>query len=140
MKKHLLWYVALLSIAGTVVAFAGNGKAKFRYEALPDESKPVVSGTLQHSVPPTPNIVSMVGSSTSLSGFYDYQSNGGSIQQIRVNPANGNIDVTFMLADDSTAAGLNSGRRTAYAFSSNGGTIWSNFSNTRVPSRRSGFP
>ena len=140
MKKHLLLFVALLFVAGTVLGFAGTKKAKIAYEAPLDESKPVTGGVLHTSVPPAPNVVSLVGASTSLTGFYDYQSNGGSIDQIRVNPANGNIHVTFMLSDDSTAAGLNTGRRTAYAFSSNGGSTWSNFSNTRVPSRRSGFP
>ncbi|MBI5471775.1 MAG: T9SS type A sorting domain-containing protein [Ignavibacteriae bacterium] len=140
MKKHLLFSVAVLLMTCAVLALAGTGKKKISYEALPDESKPVTGGQLQYSVPPTPNITSLVGTSTSLSGFYDYQSNGGSIQQIRVNPANGNIHTTFMLADDSTAAGLNGARRVGYAFSSNGGTSWNNFSNVRVPSRRAGFP
>ncbi|MBI5471774.1 MAG: T9SS type A sorting domain-containing protein [Ignavibacteriae bacterium] len=81
-----------------------------------------------------------VGVSTTLSGFYDYQSNGGACEHVRVNPANGNIHVTYMLSDDSTAAGNNAARRTAYAFSTNGGTTWNNFSQVRVPARRSGFP
>ena len=74
---------------------------------------------------------------TTLSGYYDYQTNN-TCQYIRVNPANGNIHVVFMVADDS--AGLSASRRTAYAFSSNGGSTWNNFSNVRVPARRSGYP
>jgi hypothetical protein len=82
----------------------------------------------------------LVGTFTTLTGFYDFQSNGGSVHQIRVNPANGNIHVTWMLSDDSTAAQLNNARRVAYAFSSDGGTTWNNFNQVRVPNRRSGFP
>ncbi len=74
---------------------------------------------------------------TTLSGFYDYQTNN-TCQYIRVNPANGNMHAVFMVAEDSTA--IEASRRTAYAFSSNGGLTWYNFANVRVPTRRSGYP
>jgi hypothetical protein len=44
----------------------------------------------------------------------------------------------MMVADDS--ASFSASRRTAYAFSSDGGTNWTTFNNLRVPDRRSGFP
>ncbi len=87
---------------------------------------------------PAPRSMNAVGTSTTLTGFYDYQANGGAVQHIRVNPANGNIHVVYMLAEDS--ANSNPSRRVAYAFSSNNGTTWNNFSNVRVPARRAGFP
>lgn len=74
---------------------------------------------------------------TTLQGFYDYQTNN-TCQYIRVNPANGRIHVVYMLAHDST--NINNSRRTAYAYSSNGGQTWQNFSNVWIPARRSSFP
>lgn len=80
----------------------------------------------------------VVGTYTTLSGYYDYQSNGGAIQYIQVNPANGNIHAIYMLSEDSAAFATS--RRTGYAFSTDNGTTWNNFNNLRVPSRLSGFP
>jgi hypothetical protein len=86
--------------------------------------------------PPSP----VIGTYTTLSGFYDYQSNGGACQYIRINPANPQqVHVIFMLADDSIPP-LRWVRRTGYAFSSDGGNTWNNFNNLRVPDRTSGFP
>jgi len=79
-----------------------------------------------------------VGYYTSLSGFYDYQINAGACQHVRIDPSNGNIHVIFMVSDDSTD--IAGSRRTAYAFSSNGGVTWNNFGQVRVPSSRSGYP
>lgn len=74
---------------------------------------------------------------TTLSGFFDYQTNN-TCQYIRVNPANGNIHVILMTAQDSLD--FLSSRRTVYAFSSNGGLSWTNFNNVTIPARRSGYP
>lgn len=81
----------------------------------------------------------LVGTYTTLGGFYDYQCNGGAAQHIRRNPANGNLHVIFMTSTDSLNPG-GSGRSTVYAFSTDDGATWNNFSNLRVPARRSGFP
>ncbi len=81
-----------------------------------------------------------VGTFTSLTGWYDYQSNGGSVQQIRMNPANGNISTTWMTAFDSLASGHNASRRVMHAYSSNSGASWTNFNSLYVPDRRAGFP
>ena len=77
---------------------------------------------------------------TTLSGWFDYQSNGGSVNYIRVNPANGQIHVIYMVSNDSANTGGPT-RGTAYALSTNNGASWNNFNNLRVPAnRRSGFP
>ncbi len=102
-----------------------------------------VTSTNSSIIRPAPDVQTdnpLVGVNTTLSGFYDWQSNGGACQHVRVNPANGNVHVTYMVSDDSTAAGNNGARKTAYAFSTNGGATWNNFSQVRVPARRSGFP
>lgn len=140
MMKLLYSAVAIALVIS--LAIAGGTRKKPGFEAIPDEGRPVDANAPIRSVP-DPDwsaMTSAVGTFTTLTGFYDYQSNGGAIQHIRVNPANGNIHVTYMIATDSTAAGLNNSRRTGYAFSSNNGTTWNNFSNVHVPARRSGFP
>ncbi|MGA9116610.1 MAG: T9SS type A sorting domain-containing protein [Bacteroidota bacterium] len=81
---------------------------------------------------------SLVGTPTTLEGWYDYQSNGGGVQQIRTDPATGYIHVTYMLSEDSSS--VSDSRRTGYAYSTDAGLTWNNFSNVRVPARRSGFP
>jgi hypothetical protein len=138
----------IASIVALVVFFvgivlAGSGKViKLGYEEpLIDKAIPNAAPVRPLPEPDWSQVTTLVGTFTTLTGFYDYQSNGGSIQYIRVNPATGNIHVTYMLSDDSTATGLDPGRRVAYAFSTNGGTTWNNFNNVRVPSsRRAGFP
>jgi len=93
------------------------------------------------AVTPTPESHAsnpQVGSYTGISGFYDYQSNGGVPQYIRVNPSNGNIHIVMMTGIDS--ASISAGRRTAYALSTDGGGSWNSFNNLFVPNRRSGFP
>ncbi len=139
-QKLLMSFATIVFVVS--LSFAGDTKRKGAYEEPLKEDRPVNSNATYKPLanPDWSRMSSAVGTFTTLSGFYDYQSNGGSIQHIRVNPANGNIHTTFMLADDSTSGGLNNARRTGYAFSSNGGTTWTNFSNVRVPSRRSGFP
>lgn len=133
----------LCAVAGLAIsfAFAGGARKKGAYEAVPDETQPASSKT-----PATfrdldwSRMTPLVGTYTTLSGFYDYQSNGGSIQHIRVNSANGNIHVTYMTSADSSQASLNTSRRVVYAFSSNGGASWQNFNNVQVPTTRAGFP
>ena len=138
MKKALLCVLLGAFIALCQVSTAGNKKGGTLRPTIPDEHARVIEQTFapaqQQQIPAR---TLSVGTYTSLSGYYDYQANG-TPQHIRVNPANGNTHVTYMLADDSAQS--NSSRRTAYAFSTNAGSTWNNFSNVRVPSRRSGFP
>ena len=75
---------------------------------------------------------------TGIDGFYDYQTNYRTPQYIRVCPNTTHVHAVMMVADDS--ANISNSRRTAYAYSSNGGLTWTTFSNVRIPARRSGFP
>ena len=77
------------------------------------------------------------GTPTGLTGFYDYQCNGGAVKYIAVNPTDPNkIHVTYMLSTDS--ANANATRRVGYAYSSNGGVTWNAISS--VSGIREGFP
>ncbi|MBI5472975.1 MAG: hypothetical protein HY961_11575, partial [Ignavibacteriae bacterium] len=75
---------------------------------------------------------------TGISGFYDYQTNYRTPQYIRVCPNTTHVHAVMMVADDS--ANISTSRRTAYSYSSNGGTTWNTFGDNRIPTRRSGFP
>jgi len=77
------------------------------------------------------------GTPTGLTGFYDYQCNGGAVKYIAVNPTDPNkIHVTYMLSTDS--ANANATRRVGYAFSSDGGATWNSIAS--VSGIREGFP
>ncbi|MCS6988941.1 MAG: T9SS type A sorting domain-containing protein [Chloroherpetonaceae bacterium] len=92
----------------------------------------------KHGFTHGPATESFVGTPTGLTGFYDYQVNGGAAKYIWVNPQNPNkIHVCYMLATDSTSPGGPT-RRAGYAFSSNGGATWSSISS--VSGIREGFP
>jgi len=76
---------------------------------------------------------------TGISGFWDYQTNYRTPQYIRICPNSSLVHTIMMVSDDSLNLGTS--RRTAYAFSSNGGSSWTTFNQIRVPpDRRSGFP
>jgi hypothetical protein len=139
-RLALIAFLVVCTIAGSFAAGPAN-KAKGRVESPMIESKRV------QEIPskPMPGVQGMpLGTNsatpTTLTGWYDYQSNGGAVEQIRVNPANGNINTTWMTAFDSTEANHNNSRRTAYAYSTDGGATWNNFNSMYVPDRRSGFP
>jgi len=74
---------------------------------------------------------------TGITGFYDYQTSYRTPQHVRACPGSSMIHATLMVADDSLAPSTS--RRTAYAFSSNGGSTWTTFNQIRLPDRRSGF-
>ena len=77
------------------------------------------------------------GTPTGLSGFWDYQVNGGAVKYIAVNPTDPNkIHVTYMLSTDPANASVT--RRVGYAYSSNGGVTWNAISS--VSGIREGFP
>ena len=63
---------------------------------------------------------------TGLSGFYDYQSNGGSPGYIVLDPTDPNvIHVTAMVASDGTdQTSMSNSRRVGYGYSSDGGNSW----------------
>lgn len=143
--KRLVIFSLLLVVAVSAL-FADSGKkgklvpAAYDYPyTLPEEPAGVFTDYVY--VPPAPYVFPtspLVGSHTGLTGFWDYQSNGGSVHYIRVDPATGDIHVILMVADDS--ANISASRRTAYGYSTDDGSTWNTFGNIRVPSRRSGFP
>jgi hypothetical protein len=138
MDKRFMLLLLVLAVS-VVVAVAGQGTKPLGIQVPVEAPEGVVH---QHvSVPPLREPATdrpMVGTYTTLGGYYDYQCNGGACQHIRVNPANGNVHVTFMLSDDSLS--ISPSRRVGYAFSTNAGATWNNFNNLRVPARRAGFP
>lgn len=77
---------------------------------------------------------------TKIYGFWDYQSNGGSVNYIEVNPNNtDNIHVISMTSTDSIdAISVSMSRKVFYNFSSNGGLSWDY--PVSVPLNRSGYP
>ena len=77
------------------------------------------------------------GTPTGLTGFWDYQVNGGAVKYIAVNPTDPNkIHVTYMLSTDS--ADISPSRRAGYGFSSDGGATWNSIAS--VSGIREGFP
>ena len=129
----------LLCIVSFGVAGGSHGNPEGKWKNKVAIERPDESTTRFKPQPaPDPSKISLVGSSTTITGFWDFQINGGACEMIRVNPANGNIHVIMMVADDSTQQSAS--RRTAYAMSTDNGTSWNNFSNIRVPDRRSGYP
>jgi hypothetical protein len=142
MKNGLLGALALIVFLAEIgLAGEVSKRNKFPNEApLIDLPVPDVPPKHDRPEPDWSILRPAVGTYTTLSGYYDYQSNGGSVHYIRVNPATGNIHVTYMMRVDSADAATSATRRTMYAFSTDGGASWDNFFSAYVPNRRSGFP
>jgi hypothetical protein len=87
---------------------------------------------------PCTSILNAQSTYTGIQGYYDYQTSYRSPQYIRCSPGFDTLHAIMMVSYDSLNP--SSSRRTAYAFSSNGGTAWTTFNNLSVPDRRSGFP
>ncbi len=137
-------FVSLVVCAVFVgMAFAGSG-SKSRVLRPVDFKEEAVEYTEHMRTAPQPYVPQSdppVGTYTGLTGFVDYQVNGGAPQYVRVDPATGDIHVIFLLADDSTSStSLSRSRGVGYALSSDGGATWDNFDDVRVPSRRAGLP
>lgn len=137
MSKSLTLLAIVALVVGGSYSAEKNWKPTAKPVVMPEQSFSTEKApAIHHDVPPA--ALPPVGTYTTLTGYFDYQANG-TPQSIRVNPANGNIHVTYMVATDS-AAPNGASRRTAYAFSSNGGVTWNNFNDLYIPARRSGFP
>ena len=102
-RKLIATFVVCAVVAG--MAFAGSG-SKSRVAHPVNFKEEAVEYTDYMRTAPQPYVSQsdpLVGTYTTLTGFYDYQSNGAANQYIRVDAATGDIHVTFMLADDSTS-------------------------------------
>ncbi|MEK9136657.1 MAG: hypothetical protein AAB393_05995, partial [Bacteroidota bacterium] len=128
----------LLILWGLPLASTGVSGDKVPRGALPIEAADITDIQFTPKPMPIGYPTSFVGSLTGLTGFWDYQTNGGACKMIRVNSATGAIHVVMMVSDDSAAQSAS--RRTAYGYSTNNGATWNLFNNMRVPDRRSGYP
>lgn len=81
-----------------------------------------------------------IGIETKIYGFWDLQSNGGSINYIEMSPIDPNhIHVVSMVSTDSgSATAISMSRRVAYNFSYDGGQSWGK--PLIVPNIRAGYP
>ncbi len=142
MRKHFTLLLSALLLMSVATFASGKDKknkettAKIvKYDEATAASK--ASKLEIHGFTHGPAIESFSGTPTGLSGFYDYQINGGAAKYIFVNPSDNNkIHVAYMLSTDS--ANANATRRAGYAFSSNGGTSWNSIAS--VSGIREGFP
>ncbi len=84
--------------------------------------------------------ISIVSKDTKIYGYWDYQSNGGAVNYIDVNPLDlNNIHVISMIATDSTdPVSLSMSRKVIYNYSYDGGKSWG--MPVFVPNIRSGYP
>ncbi len=143
MRKHFTLLLSALLLM-SVATFASRQDKKRNPETtativrFDETTAAATASTIEKNgfVQSTEN-VTFNGTPTGLTGFYDYQCNGGAVKYIAVNPTDPNkIHVTYMLSTDS--ANANATRRTGYAFSSNGGATWTSISS--VSGIREGFP
>lgn len=77
---------------------------------------------------------------TKVYGYWDYQSNGGSINYIDINPFEPeNVHIVYMTSTDSTdAVSVSMSRRVFYNFSNDAGAFWG--IPRMVPNFRAGYP
>ncbi len=142
MRKHFTLLLSALLLMSVATFASGKDKRKAETAAKPvkfDETTAVAKASsihVQGFVQGTEG-TSFLGTPTGLSGFYDYQCNGGAVKYVSVNPQDANkIHATYMLSTDSTNTSPT--RRTGYAFSSDGGATWTAIAS--VSGIREGFP
>ena len=118
-------------------------KQKMLETALPDERR-IADAPKGSGVPlgEVPAMRTLLGTYTGITGFFDYQTNAGACQFIRVDPSNptGNLIHVIMMEATDSLAPTGPTRGTYYVYSTNAGVTWNSFSSLRVPSRRSGYP
>ena len=112
-------------LAGT--AYGGGSKQKLAVPVIPQEPSVDITTPIPPPTPDNPRSPLLIGTPTGLSGYYDYQCNGGAFQSIRVNPTTGEIHAVMMIAEDST--NIASTRRVAYSYSTDDGGTWNTKSN-----------
>ncbi|MDI6802602.1 MAG: FlgD immunoglobulin-like domain containing protein [Bacteroidota bacterium] len=108
----------------------------FKYPVMKNAPKKVMP---DYFAPPSGR-----GVFTGITGYWDYQSNGGAIDYLEVSPNDPNqVHAIMMVATDSgSTVVINASRRTAYNFSSDGGETWGTTPEILNigPFPRSGYP
>ncbi len=143
MRKHFTLFLSALLLMSVTVFASGRDKKKSsettaKIVKFDEATAAATASTIEKNgfVQSAENML-FNGTPTGLSGFYDYQINGGAAKYIAVNPTDPNkIHVIYMLSTDST--NVNATRRAGYAFSSNGGATWNSIAS--VSGIREGFP
>jgi len=105
--KCFTFVVAFFALSTAVAGEMALGGDKTIKKGSYEE--PLIDQAIPYEAPsdlkPEPNWRTMKplggGNYTTLSGFYDFQSNGGSVHNIQVEPGTGNINVVYMTAPDS---------------------------------------
>ncbi|MFN3344589.1 MAG: hypothetical protein ACK412_02960, partial [Chloroherpetonaceae bacterium] len=142
MRKHFTLLLSALLLMSVATFASGKDKRKFETAAKPVKFDEATAATKASSIQVQGFVqgtegASFVGTPTGLSGFYDYQCNGGAVKYVSVNPSDPNkIHVSYMLSTDS--ASVSPTRRAGYAYSSNGGATWNAIAS--VSGIREGFP
>lgn len=133
----------LLLLAASVVALAQPAERRV-VPSRPDRPRPMKQApkSMSTAKPAAAAALRLRGGAvaTGLSGFYDYQSNGGSPGYIAARRGTPDALVTtYMISGDASGVdGANAARRVGYAFSTDGGVTWSHTSS--IFDLRLGFP
>lgn len=90
---------------------------------IPESNVLQKASTSSNTLPDYMSSTNSQGVSTGITGFFDFQTNGGALEYLEVNPLNPNrIHAIMMVSTDSL--NVSASRRTAYSYSSNGGSTW----------------
>ncbi len=143
MRKHFTLLLSALLLMSVATFASGRDKKRnpettAKIVKFDETTAAATASTIEKNgfVQATENL-NFNGTPTGLTGFYDYQCNGGAVKYIAVNPSDASkIHVTYMLSTDS--ANANATRRTGYAFSSDSGATWNSIAS--VSGIREGFP
>ncbi|MBI5476248.1 MAG: choice-of-anchor D domain-containing protein [Ignavibacteriales bacterium] len=129
MKKFYLFFVSSVLIFNLAATQTINSSRIIPREYLIDkgpikESNPTTMLKWRNNTPPRQSAsLNGKGISTGITGYWDFQTNGGQLEYLEVNPLNPNsIHAIMMVATDSE--NVSSSRRTAYNYSSDGGETW----------------
>ncbi len=148
MRKIVLSVMAVLILTG--MAFSQDAMQVIPKSELIDQGPvkedakfPSMKSDSKKSLPAYLAPPSARGVYTGITGYWDFQTNGGPLDYLEVNPVNINkIHAIMMVGTDTGATStISSSRRTAYSFSSDGGETWKNPNIlNKGPIARSGYP
>ncbi len=131
MRKFVLSVMAVLLLTG--MAFSQDPTGLVPSSALIDQGPakedaiyPVMKNAPKMVMPSYLTPPSGRGVYTGIAGYWDFQTNGGSLEYLEVSPLNPNhVHAMMMIAIDSgSTTAIGASRRTGYNFSSDGGSTW----------------